>query len=71
MKLRNPSFPSDIKPKQVIRALLKLGFEIHKKRGGHIRLKHADGRWTSIQGPFPRALYQKFSLKQKSPKKNF
>ena len=40
--------PSDIKPKDVIKTLEKLGFRRHKSKGSHIRLKHPDGRWTQV-----------------------
>ncbi|MBU2530223.1 MAG: type II toxin-antitoxin system HicA family toxin [Elusimicrobia bacterium] len=39
---------SDIKPQKVIKALERLGFKKHKKRGSHIHLKHSDGRWTQV-----------------------
>lgn len=42
------NLPSDIKPKQAIRALERLGFRQYKKRGSHVRLKHPDGRWTQV-----------------------
>jgi predicted RNA binding protein YcfA (HicA-like mRNA interferase family) len=32
----------------VIKALLKLGFVILRKTGSHIRLKHPDGRVTTV-----------------------
>lgn len=40
--------PSDIKPKQVIKVLERLGFKQYRKRGSHVRLKHPDGRWTQV-----------------------
>lgn len=40
--------PRDIKPKQIVKALERLGFIPYKGRGSHLRLKHPDGRWTQI-----------------------
>jgi predicted RNA binding protein YcfA (HicA-like mRNA interferase family) len=34
--------------KKIIKALSKLGFEIVRKRGSHVVLKHADGRLTVV-----------------------
>ncbi len=34
--------------KQVISALEKIGFEILRQRGSHVRLKHTDGRVVTI-----------------------
>jgi len=43
MKLR-----PDIKAKEAIRTLEKMGFRKDKGRGSHLRLKHSDGRWTQV-----------------------
>ena len=40
--------PSDVKAKDVIRVLEKLGFNKYKGKGSHIRFKHSDGRWTQV-----------------------
>ncbi len=40
--------PRNIKGKQLIAALEKLGFQIVGKKGRHVRLSHADGRWTQV-----------------------
>lgn len=37
-----------LRAKQLIRALERAGFEIERTRGSHSRLKHPDGRITSI-----------------------
>ncbi len=43
-----PKSPA-IKPKQIVVALLKIGFTQHgKMKGSHIVLKHKDGRRTTI-----------------------
>jgi predicted RNA binding protein YcfA (HicA-like mRNA interferase family) len=37
-----------IKPKEILRALLKIGFcKIHQK-GSHLRLRHLDGRRVTV-----------------------
>lgn len=40
--------PRNIKPQQLIKFLIKLGFNKGKGRGSHIRLTHPDGRWTQV-----------------------
>jgi len=40
--------PSDIKPKEVIRVLVKMGFREYRSKGSHIYLKHSSGRWTQV-----------------------
>lgn len=37
-----------LKPKKVLKLLEKLGFLVVRQRGSHIRLKHADGRKTTV-----------------------
>lgn len=37
-----------IKPKDVVKILIKFGFELKRKSGSHIRLIHPDGRATTI-----------------------
>lgn len=37
-----------LKAREVIRALEKAGFRAVRQRGGHVRLKHLDGRVTSV-----------------------
>jgi predicted RNA binding protein YcfA (HicA-like mRNA interferase family) len=37
-----------IRAKQLIRALERAGFQIERSRGSHFRLKHPDGRITSV-----------------------
>lgn len=38
--------PRNLKPQQLIKFLIKLGFKEGKGKGSHIRLTHPDGRWT-------------------------
>ena len=48
--------PRNVKAKQLIKFLIKLGFEQTKGRGSHVRMVHTDGRWTQVAvhpGPIP------------------
>ena len=38
----------EVKPKDVVRALQKIGFSIIHKKGSHVRLAHPDGRRVTI-----------------------
>lgn len=40
--------PRNVKGKQLVTALEKIGFTVVGKRGSHFRLSHADGRWTQV-----------------------
>lgn len=40
--------PRNVKGKQLIIALEKLGFKVVRKKGSHFRLSHSDGRWTQV-----------------------
>ena len=41
--------PTNLKPRELIRALEKLGFErTRKSKGGHLRYVHPDGRKTTV-----------------------
>ena len=40
--------PRNVKGKQLIKALGKIGFSKVGSRGSHIRLAHTDGRWTQV-----------------------
>jgi predicted RNA binding protein YcfA (HicA-like mRNA interferase family) len=37
-----------LKGKEVVRALQKAGFLVHRTRGSHVFLKHPDGRATAV-----------------------
>ena len=37
-----------VRGKEVIRALQKAGFHVHRTRGSHVFLKHPDGRATAV-----------------------
>ena len=46
----------NVKAKQLIKFLEKLGFMQTKRRGSHVQLTHQDGRWTQVAvhpGPIP------------------
>ncbi len=40
--------PRNVKGKQLIKALKKLGFSQEAAKGSHVRLTHPDGRWTQV-----------------------
>lgn len=40
--------PRNVKGKQLIRVLKKMGFIKTGSKGSHVRLAHPDGRWTQI-----------------------
>lgn len=40
--------PRNVKGKELIRALRKLGFVETGGKGSHVRLTHSDGRWTQV-----------------------
>ena len=46
----------EVYPKDVIKALHKLGFSIAHKKGSHFRLVHPDGRRVSV-AMHPRPLF--------------
>jgi len=37
-----------LRAKRLIRALERVGFQVERTRGSHVRLKHTDGRITSV-----------------------
>lgn len=40
--------PRNVKGQQLVKALAKLGFVKVGQRGSHVRMEHADGRWTQV-----------------------
>lgn len=40
--------PRNVKGKQLIKALKRMGFEKTGSKGSHVRLAHKDGRWTQV-----------------------
>lgn len=54
--------PRNVKPQQLIRFLVKLGFKEGKGKGSHIRFTHPDGKWTQVAvhpGPIPQGTLRK------------
>lgn len=42
------SRPPQVRPKDLVKALLKAGFIKDRQTGSHVYLKHPDGRLTSV-----------------------
>lgn len=42
------SRPPQVRPKDLVKALLKVGFTKDRQTGSHVYLKHPDGRLTSV-----------------------
>ncbi len=42
------SRPPQVRPKDLVKTLLKLGFKADRQTGSHVFLKHPDGRLTSV-----------------------
>ncbi len=40
--------PRDVKAREIIKILEKLGFTETARKGSHIHFKHSDGRWTQV-----------------------
>ena len=40
--------PRNVKPRVLIKFLVKLGFKEGEGKGSHVRLTHPDGRWTQV-----------------------
>lgn len=38
----------NVRPQKLIKILEGLGFEKYKAKSSHVRLKHADSRWTQV-----------------------
>lgn len=65
-----------VRPKDLLKALLKNGFMKDRKTGSHVYLKHPDGRFTSISihpGTIPvgtlRAILRQVKVKPEDLKK--
>ena len=46
--MSNPLAVPVLKPREVIQILQGLGFEQVRQRGSHVRLRHVDGRVTTV-----------------------
>lgn len=70
------SRPPQVRPKDLVKALLKVGFTKDHQTGSHIYLKHSDGRLTSVSihpGTIPlgtmRAILKQTKIKSEELKK--
>lgn len=70
------SKPPQVRPKDLVRALLKVGFVKDRQTGSHIYLKHPDGRLTSVSihsKPLPlgtmRAILEQTKMRSEELKK--
>jgi hypothetical protein len=60
--------PRDLSGQQVVRALRRLGFEVTRQAGSHVRLAHADRRVTGSEGSEPFSIATKFNrIKRLAP----
>ena len=70
------SRPPQVRPKDLVKALLKAGFIKNHQTGSHVYLKHPDGRLTSVSvhpGTIPtgtmRAILKQTKIKTENLKK--
>lgn len=70
------SRPPQVRPKDLVKALLKIGFNKDRQTGSHAYLKHPDGRLTSVSihpGAIPlgtmRAILKQTKIKAEELKK--
>lgn len=70
------SRPPQVRPKDLVRALLKAGFIKDRQTGSHVYLKHPDGKLTSVSihpRPLPlgtmRAILKQTKIKSEELKK--
>lgn len=68
--------PPQVRPKDLVRALLKAGFVKIRQTGSHVYLRHPDGRLTSVSvhpRPLPsgtmRAILEQTKLKPEELRK--
>ena len=43
-----PKLSRNIKAKDLVKILTKLGFSQKAQKGSHLKMVHSDGRWTTI-----------------------
>lgn len=70
------SKPPQVRSKDLVKALSKLGFKVDRQTGSHVFLKHLDGRLTSVSihtGTIPpgtmRAILKQTKIKAEELKK--
>ena len=51
-----------LRANEIARALQRLGFDVVRQRGSHIRLRHPDGRFASVPDHGSRELRREFIL---------
>ena len=51
-----------LRAREIVRALERLGFQVRRQRGSHIRLRHSDGRYASVPDHGSRELRREFIL---------
>jgi predicted RNA binding protein YcfA (HicA-like mRNA interferase family) len=49
-----------LKPKELTRAIVKLGFHLIRQKGSHAVYRHDDGRWVTIPIHAGKDLHTKF-----------
>ena len=49
-----------LRAREIVRALERLGFQVRRQRGSHIRLRHSDGRYASVPDHGSRELRREF-----------
>lgn len=70
------SRPPQVRPKELVKALIKSGFIKDRQTGSHVYLKHSDGRLTSVSihsGTIPlgtmRAILKQIKIRAEDLKK--
>ena len=51
-----------LRANEIVRALRRLGFELLRQRGSHIRMRHPDGRFATVPDHGSRELRREFIL---------
>ena len=51
-----------LRANEIVRALQRLGFDVVRQKGSHIRLRHSDGRFASVPDHGSRELRREFIL---------
>ena len=51
-----------LRVREIVRAFERLGFQVTRQRGSHIRLRHPDGRFASVPDHGAREFRREFIL---------